>query len=71
MKYYVDFIVTGQYTAEVEANSIEEAKELAVKKWEDADFGELQNAGEYGCEYSTIEDENGNLFDNIACKKQR
>ena len=63
MKYYVDFIVTGQYTAEVEANSIEEAKKLAVGKWENADFGELKNAGEYDSKLSLIEDENGNLFD--------
>ena len=50
MKYYVDFAVIGRYTAEVEAGSVEEAKELAKHKWENADFGEL-------------EDENGKLFD--------
>lgn len=63
MKYYVDFIVTGRYTAEVEADSFEEAKELAKHKWENADFGELEDVGEYGCEYGTIEDENRILFD--------
>ena len=59
MKYYVDLIVTGRYVAEVEADSIEEAKELAKEKYKDADFGDLQDVGEYGFEYGTIEDENG------------
>ena len=63
MKYYVDFIVNGRYTAEVEADFIEEAKELAKHKWENADFGELEDVGEYGCEYGTIEDKNRILFD--------
>ena len=63
MKYYVDFIVTGRYTAEVKSDSIEEAKKLAKDKWENANFGELQDVGEYGFKCGTIEDENGKLFD--------
>ena len=63
MKYYVDFIVTGRYVAEVEVNSVEEVKGLAMEKWGNANFGELRDVGEYGCECSTIEDENGILFD--------
>ena len=63
MKYYVDFIVTGRYTAEVEADSIEKAKALAKHRWEYADFGELEDVGEYSCEYGNVEDENGKLFD--------
>ena len=59
MKYYVDLIVTGRYVAEVEADSIEEAKELAEEKYKDADFGDLKDVGEYGFEYGTIEDGNG------------
>lgn len=55
--------MTGRYIAEVEANSIVEAKKLAEEEYEYADFGELQDVGEYGLKYSTTEDENGNLLD--------
>lgn len=41
---------------------MEEAKELAKEKYEDADVGDLQDVGEYGFEYGTIEDENGKLI---------
>ena len=62
MSYYADIAqlveqLTGRYTAEVEA------KKLAMEKWESADFGELEDVGEYGFKRGTIEDENGKLFD--------
>ena len=42
--YSVRFWVTGSFTAEVNAPSIEAAKEEAVHLFEEADFGELNDA---------------------------
>ena len=39
MKYYVTYKINARYVAEVEADSLEEAKEKANEEWCDADFG--------------------------------
>ena len=41
MKYYVTFKVDGRYVAEVEADSIEEAKKLGRDEYMDADFNKM------------------------------
>ena len=43
-RYSVRFWVTGSFTAEVIASSIEEAKEEATHLFEEADFGDLNDA---------------------------
>lgn len=40
MKYEVQFEMHMRYTAEVEAESMDEAIDLAYEKWEYADFGD-------------------------------
>ena len=45
MKYYVTIAVEGRYVAEVEANSIEEAKELGWCEFEDANLNEMECVG--------------------------
>lgn len=45
MKYYVTIAVEGRYVAEVEANSIEEAKELGWSEFMDADLNEMECVG--------------------------
>lgn len=39
MKYYVTYKIDARYTAEVDANSIEEAMDKAKSEYYDADFG--------------------------------
>ena len=56
MKYFVDFTVKGYYTAEVEADNLDEAKEKAASAFSEADFGELFDAES---KMRFIEDENG------------
>lgn len=41
MKYTVTYKVDARYSAEVEANSIEEAKKIAESNFWDADFGNV------------------------------
>ena len=41
MKYYVTFKVDGRYVAEVEADSIEEAKKLGRDEYMDANLNEM------------------------------
>lgn len=46
-KYTVDFHVNGYFTVEVEAESIEKAKEEATHAIWDADFGVLEDIDSY------------------------
>lgn len=46
-KYTVDFNVNGYFTVEVEAESIEKAKEEATNAICDADFGVLEDIDSY------------------------
>ena len=57
MKYYVKYTVEARYIAEVEADSLEEAMELAQNKFSEADFGEAEDIdGDVIC----VEDNDGN-----------
>lgn len=58
MKYYVTYRIDARYIAEVEADSLEEAKRKADEKWCDADFGAAQDIDG---EPIIVEDENGNF----------
>lgn len=57
MKYYVTYRIDATYTAEVEADDIEEAMEKAEQEYYDADFGVAENI-EGEC--IVIDDEKGN-----------
>lgn len=43
MKYFVKYLVSARYTAEVDANSYEEAKKLSATKFSEANFGEAED----------------------------
>ena len=43
MTYYVTFKIAARYVAEVEANSAEEARDMAIYEYVDADFGEAHD----------------------------
>ena len=58
MKYYVTYRIDARYIAEVEADSLEEAKRKADEKCCDADFGAAQDIDG---EPIIVEDENGNF----------
>lgn len=60
MTYYVTYAVDGRFTAEVEADSIEEAKAKAEYQYYDANFGQLECIDAYPV---NCEDEEGNLTD--------
>lgn len=57
MTYTIGYIVKGCWFAEVEAESLEEAREIAERQFCDADFGELNDSEG---EAYTVDDENGN-----------
>ena len=57
MTYYVTFKIDARYVAEAEANSAEEARNMAIDKYIDADFGE---AHDIDADPIIVEDENGN-----------
>lgn len=58
MKYYVTYRIDARYIAEVEADSLEEAKKKADEKWCDADFGVAQDIDG---ESVIVEDQDGNF----------
>lgn len=43
MTYYVTMKISGRFVVEVEADSIEEAKQEAGYRFSEADFGELED----------------------------
>ena len=57
MKYYVTFKVDARYVAEVEAESIEEARREAAQSFSDADFGAAEDIDG---EAIIVEDADGN-----------
>lgn len=57
MKYYVTYKVEARYIAEVEADSIKEARRKAIEEFYDADFGVAEDIEG---EDIIVEDENGN-----------
>ena len=59
MKYYVKYKVEARYIAEVEADSIEEARSKASEEFCDADFGVAENIEG---EDIIVEDEDGNYI---------
>ena len=60
--YFVNYKVEGRWTADVKADSIEEARKAAEEMFEEADFGELSDIGDCDTEAISIEDENGNFL---------
>lgn len=58
-KHYVTFKIEARYIAEVDADTLEEAKEKANLKFADADFG---SATDIEGEAIFVEDENGNYL---------
>ena len=60
MKYWVTMRIDGRFTCEVEANSLEEARDKAAVKYYDADFGELECID---AEAVNAETEDGILWD--------
>lgn len=59
MKYYVTYSINARYTAEVEADSLEEAKKKADVEVENADFGV---AKAIDSDAVTVEDETGYMY---------
>lgn len=52
MEYTVEFTVTGRYKATVFGEDFDDAKDKAIEKFYDADFGELTDieGDTYSCE---------------------
>ena len=59
MKYYVTYKIDARYIAEVEADSLEEARNKANEEFCDADFGE---GYDIDGEAIIVEDEHGNYI---------
>ena len=60
MNYYVKFKIDARFVADIEADSIEEAKQKATIAYQNADFGEAEDIDG---EIIIIEDENGNFLE--------
>ena len=59
MTYYVTYKIDARFIAEVEADSVEEAKEKAAEQFSDADFGKAEDIDG---EPIIVEDEKGNFI---------
>ena len=59
MKYYVTYKVEARYIAEVEADSLEEARKRSNEKFSDANFGDAEDIDG---EDIIVEDEDGNFI---------
>ena len=57
MKYYVTYKIEARYVAEVDADDVDEARDKAIDKYMNTDFGE---ACDIEAEPIIVEDENGN-----------
>ena len=57
MKYYITYKLEARYIAEVDADSLEEARRKAEEEYRDADFGA---ASDIDGEAIIAEDERGN-----------
>ena len=60
--YCVGYRVEGRYYAYVEAESVEEARELAQRKFYDANFGELEDIGDCDTKQINVSDEQGDIL---------
>lgn len=61
-KYYVTYKIEGRYVAEVEADSLEEARKEAESEYGSADFGELEDVGACGdAKQICVETEHGDI----------
>ncbi len=60
--YCVGYRVEGRYYAYVEAESVEEARELAQESFYDANFGELEDIGDCDTKQINVSDEQGNIL---------
>lgn len=58
-KYYVKFKVDARFVAEVEAESLEDAKKKATEAFQNADFGEAEDID---ADMISVTDENGNYL---------
>ena len=58
-KYFVTFRIDARFVTEVEADSIEAAKEAAESNYMDANFGELEDIVDDEC--IIVEDADGNI----------
>lgn len=58
--YYVAMKIEARYYVDVEANDVEEAKQIAKRRFEDAPNDEILQMDFVGKEVISVEDEEGN-----------